>query len=190
MKLQFAALILMVAAVSGFSQSSFSHSRPATVDIYVNSRDDSGRLLGPSTTLASDIFQKIGVRLNWHKGEMRPSLNAIVIRTLERAPESATPGALAASDPSQASRSRFKTRSKLAIIFLEERRTMTGVVVGYVLAHELAHVMQGMGGPPLGIRDYSRHTGRTWDFHNMVFHKLVFTAADVELIHKGLSLPR
>ncbi len=188
MKLQFATLILTVAVQSGFSQSTFSQSsfnqpRPATVDIYVNSRDDSGRLLAPGTTLASAIFKKIGVRLDWHKGEMRPSPNAIAIRTMEKAPASATPGALAGSDPLRAEIAVYKDRLEY---LLEGHRTLVRVVVGYVLAHELAHAMQGVARhSESGI--LKAHWSNL-DFHNMEFHKLVFTATDVELIHKGLSL--
>lgn len=164
----------------------FGQSRPATVDIYVNSNDDSARLLGPGTPMASGIFKNIGVRLNWHKGGMRPAPNAFAIRTLEHAPESATPEALAAtrlSDPSRAEITVYEDRLQR---FLEGHRTLAGVAVGYVLAHELAHVMQGV----------ARHSESGilkahWsdqDFTDMVFHKLVFTPSDVELIHKGVAL--
>jgi hypothetical protein len=63
---------------------------------------------------------------------------------------------------------------------------VAGAGAGYVLAHELAHVMQGV----------ARHSESgilkaQWsnnDFEEMITHKLAFTNLDVELIHQGLTL--
>jgi len=57
-----------------------------------------------------------------------------------------------------------------------------GVGIGYVLAHELAHVMQGVG-----RHSESGILKAQWssdDFEEMIFHKLAFTNFDVELIHQ------
>ena len=69
--------------------------------------------------------------------------------------------------------------------FLNAHPSLAGVGVGYVLAHELAHAMQGE----------ARHSESgimkahwdTPDFQEMFFQKLAFTAEDVDLIHQGLA---
>lgn len=182
MQFQFTALTL-----TAFAKPRFGHSME-TVDIYVSNRDDSARLLGPGAPLASGIFKKIGVRLNWHKGEIRPAANSLAICTLEFAPESATPEALAASRLLDSSRIEITVYKDRLQRFLDGHRTLAGVAVGYVLAHELAHVMQGA--PRHSDSGILKAHWSDQDFSDMVFHKLVFTATDVELIHKGLSFSR
>ncbi len=156
------------------------------VDVYLNGRDASAQLLSAGTPMTSDIFKKIGVRLNWHTGEVRSGQNAFGIRTAEHAPESATSEALAASELLGSSGAEITIYADRLRGFLDKHRNLAGVAAGYVLAHELAHVMQGV----------ARHSEAGilkahWsdlDFQEMVFHKLAFTTSDVNLIHQGLAL--
>ena len=39
------------------------------VDVYLSDRDDTSRLMGPGTSVASGIFAGIGIRLKWHAGD-------------------------------------------------------------------------------------------------------------------------
>jgi hypothetical protein len=179
MKLQFTALILTTMAGQGFGQST-----KVAVDVYLNGHDDSDRLLGPGIPLASDLFKKIGVRMNWHSGQVPASRTALVIRTAEHAPASASPEALAASQLLGSSEREVTIYKDRLENFLANHRSLAGVATGYVLAHELAHAMQGV----------ARHSESGilkahWsdlDFAEMVFHKLAFTSLDAELIHRGL----
>jgi hypothetical protein len=180
MKFQFAALFLTVFAGLTSGQPALT-----AVYIYVDSHDDSDRLLRPGAPVASDIFKKVGIRLNWRSGEIRPAPNALALRTLEHAPASATSEALAASRFVDASRIEITVYEDRLQGFLDGHSKLARVGVGYVLAHELAHAMQG----------FSRHADcgilkAHWtddDFNEMVFRKLVFTADDVKLIHQGLA---
>ena len=52
-----------------------------TVDVYLSEQDASSLLLGPGKPLASRIFQKIGVHLNWRSGELTARQAAFGIRT-------------------------------------------------------------------------------------------------------------
>jgi hypothetical protein len=166
------------------------------VDVYLNDRDDSSQLLGPGTPLASGIFQRIGVRLKWHRGQLRTARSsghdaaaqpAFGIRTAKHAPESATSNALASAQLLGWSGAEITVYEDRVRRFLQEHHSLAeGVATGYVLAHELAHVMQG----------FARHSESgilktRWsrdDYRDMVYHKLAFTASDVELIHQGLAL--
>jgi hypothetical protein len=168
-----------------------------SVDVYLSNRDDSSELLRPGKVVASAIFERIGVHLNWRSGGLPATQSAagngalqkaFGIRTLERAPESATGGALASA--------RIVGLSGTEITVYEDRLqrffgnhsnlARAGAGAGYVLAHELAHVMQGV----------ARHSESgilkaQWsssDFEEMVFHRLAFTNFDVELIHQGLVI--
>jgi hypothetical protein len=70
--------------------------------------------------------------------------------------------------------------------FLDNHSNLAQVAAGYILAHELAHAMQGV----------ARHSDSgilkaQWsseDYQEMIFQKLAFASLDVELIHRGLAL--
>jgi len=181
MKRNCTALIL-----AAFSWPGVSQSQPATVDVYINSHDASSQLLGPATPLASDLFKKIGVRLNWHTGEPQAGQTALAIRTEQHAPESATREALAASRLSGSTMVEITIYGDRLRRFLDAHRSLAGVAAGYVLAHELAHAIQGV--------DRHSESGimkAHWsdvDFHEMVFHKLAFAPVDVELINQALAI--
>src|ERR1700691_4899130 len=165
------------------------------VDVYLNNRDDSSELLGPGKIVASGIFEKVGVHLNWRAGELPATQSAagngalqkaFGIRTLEHAPESATADALASARIVGSSGTEITVYKDRLQRFLDNHRSLAGVAgggAGYVLAHELAHVMQGV----------ARHSESgvlkahwsNYDFQEMIFRRLVFTNFDVELIHRG-----
>ena len=161
------------------------------VDVYINTHDDSSILLGPGKPMASAIFEKIGVRVNWRDGELRTARAdaaqpAFGIRTVEHAPESATPGALASAQLLGSSGPEITVYNDRVRRFLADHPSLTAVAAGYVLAHELAHVMQGI----------ARHSDSgilkaRWsreDYKEMTIHKLAFTSSDAVLIHQGLTL--
>ena len=65
--------------------------------------------------------------------------------------------------------------------FLADHPSLTEVAAGYVLAHELAHVMQGIARhSDAGI--LKARLSRE-DYKEMTIHKLAFTSSDVVLIH-------
>jgi len=181
MKLRATALIL--AAVASLS---FGQSRPVAIDVYMSGRDASDQLLGPGTPMASDIFKKIGVRLTWHRGELPAGRSAFGIHTVEHAPASATPGALAASRLTDAAGVEITVYQDRVQRFLDGHPSLTGVAAGYVLAHELAHAMQGVARHSESGILKAQWSGE--DFTEMIYHKLVFTSYDVELIHRGLAV--
>jgi hypothetical protein len=180
MKLRVAALMLTVASGTAWGQPGL------TVDVYMNRRDDSNQLLGPGKTLASSIFEKIEVRLNWRTGELPANKAAFGFRTAEHAPESANGEALASTRLSGAAGVEITVYADRLRRFLEMHRSLAGAAAGYVLAHELAHAMQGVPG-----HSESGIMKAHWDDQDcqeMFFHKLAFTAGDVDSIHRGLAV--
>jgi hypothetical protein len=92
MEIERVSLLLAALVLPGWGQSG-----SATVDVYMTGRDDSLQLLRPGKELASEIFRKAGVHLSWNTGELPAGQRAFGIRTVEQAPESAGPNALAAT---------------------------------------------------------------------------------------------
>jgi hypothetical protein len=186
MKLQFKVLILAAVAWPAFGES-----RLAVVDVYVNGRDDSAQLLGPGKLLASSIFQRIGVHVNWRTGELgtvpvSKLEPAFGIRTLERAPDLATPGALASARLVGSSGTEISVYEDRVRHFLDSHSNLAGVAAGYVLAHELAHAMQGV--PRHSEAGILKAQWSNADFQEMIYQRLVFTNLDVDLIHEGLAI--
>jgi hypothetical protein len=188
------ATVVLLAVIDGGSIYAADKTR---ADVYINDRDDSALLLGPGKVLASGMFEQIGVRLVWHKGELPAAKSAgrsdvsqpvFAIRTLEHPLESATSGALASARIVGSSGTEITVYKDRLQQFLAGHTSLGGVAAGYVLAHELAHVMQGA----------ARHSESgilkaAWsreDCQAMVFHKLAFTPLDIELIHRGLAVQR
>jgi hypothetical protein len=191
MRSQLTTVVLLAVMGSG----SMYAAEQTRVDVYLSNRDDSAQLLGAGKILASGMFEKIGVHVNWRTGELSATRGdagnetlrkAFGIRTLKHAPESATAGALASARIVGAAGTEITVYKDRVLRFLDNHSNLAGVGAGYVLAHELAHVMQGV------VRhSESGILKAQWsndDFEEMIFHKLVFTNFDVELVHKGLAL--
>jgi hypothetical protein len=174
--------LVLVAAGSGFGAPKGVRT---AVDVYLSSGGNSW-LLEPGTPLASAIFKKIGVRLSWHAGELRAGQGAIGIRIVGHAPKSASSNAVASAQLLGSSGAEITVYEDRVRRLLAENRGLAGVATGYVLAHELAHVMQGVA-----HHSESGILKAQWssdDWNAMMGHKLAFADSDVELIHRGLAL--
>ena len=159
------------------------------VDVYVSDSDGSAELLRTGKIVASGIFEKIGVHVNWRTGKLPGQATpqkAFGVLTLEHAPESAAAGALASARIVGSSGTEIMIYKDRVLNFLSNHSNLARVGVGYILAHELAHVMQGVGRHSASgiLKAQWRHG----DFEEMMFHKLAFTDFDVDLIHRGLAL--
>jgi len=158
------------------------------VDVYISGSDGSSQLLREGKILASGIFEKIGVHVIWRTGKLADNATpqkAFGILTLEHAPESAGAGALASARIVGSSGTEIMIYKDRVLGFLSSHSNLARVGVGYILAHELAHVMQGVGRHSASgiLKAQWRHA----DFEEMMFHKLAFTDFDVDLIHQGLA---
>jgi DNA-binding PadR family transcriptional regulator len=140
-------------------------------------------------SMASEIFREIGVHLIWRAGlsDCEQSIGtAFQIRWAERPPQAIPAGALAASRPFDSSGNSITIYEVPLQRFLRQYGNAPEVVLAYVLAHELGHVMQGV----------DRHSTSgilkaSWsysEYYRMLSRGLTFTAEDVELIRAGLKI--
>jgi hypothetical protein len=180
MRFQLQVWILAVAAWPATGQTGMT-----VVDVYLTDHDDSAEFLRPGKVLATSIFEKIGVHVKWHTGERPAGRISFGIRTAERAPASVSPGALASAQLLGVSGADITIYEDRILPLPAKFHILPDVAAGYVMAHELAHVMQGVNRhSESGIlkAQWSRQ-----DSVNMALHKLAFTPRDVELIHLGLT---
>ncbi len=128
---------------------------------------------------ASQMFAAIGVKLDWRC--RKPALqDAIVISLATRTPENRKAGELAYALPYEG--------THIVIFYDRVSKMMPNqiyAVLAHVLVHEVTHILQGL----------PRHSDSgvmkaQWDssgFSQMTWQPLLFTAADVDLIQRGLD---
>jgi len=129
---------------------------------------------------ATRIFAAIGVNLEWHGSNRCPS-GALSVSLKETTPPELDPGAFAYALPYEGTH---------IVVFLDRiqqrrPREQAGIVLGYVIAHEITHMLEGV----------CRHSDSglmkaKWtdtDFREMRLGRLDFAAADIKLIYIGLA---
>ena len=138
-----------------------------------------GRTLIVATELTERVFAAIGVRINWCHD--KPGGNAISIEFSEDTPMDYHPRAVAVALPYEGVRIRvFYDR-----IARRNRAGLIPTVLGYVLAHEIAHILEGCDRhSETGVMKAEWNAG---DVHSMESGPLSFAAEDVILIRAGLA---
>jgi len=129
--------------------------------------------------VASDIFAGIGVKIQWHSPSNCPA-EGMVITFSHETPRSLRPGALGYAHPLEGTH---------IVVFYDRVKDQAGrsvpSVLGHVIAHEVAHILQGV----------ARHSESgimkaTWtrmDYQQMSWEPLQFTDEDVMLIRRRLD---
>jgi hypothetical protein len=186
--------VLFASCISLSCCPAFGQQRPETpadnVDVYMDFDGAFWDVMGSAETLVSDTFAKVGVNIKWHAGSPPKNYRSDAGRTIfsirwaERVPATSSAGALAVARPLSPEASITLYEESLRR-FLNRYRDTQNIVFGYVVAHELAHLMQGL----------NRHSDSgilkaQWsykDIYQMASGSLDFTAYDVELIHDGLN---
>lgn len=146
-------------------------------------------------SLVSVIFAQIGVNLTWHAKlsdcDTLPGASVrttFKIRWAEDAPHTLPSGSLAAARPFGWSDSSITLYQIPLQRFLRQYVNAPGPMLAYVVAHELAHAMQGL--------DYHSAQGilkANWSYREyfmMLSRTLTFSATDVDLIRAGLEAKR
>lgn len=132
--------------------------------------------------IASGIYDRVGIRIRWSRRTAGCTVarNSIVVNLLDEAQPAQHPGSLAVSAPYQ---------GKDIVLYYDRVRALgrnqPSILLGYVLAHEIAHILQGI----------TRHSDEGvlkshWDSrdHASMRHTaLRFTEEDVDLIRRGLD---
>jgi hypothetical protein len=129
--------------------------------------------------MASKIFEEIGVTIQWRReGACRITVHVTTPGKQEY------PGALARALVFEGTRIE---------VFYERVRKLVGprrlpALLGHVLAHEIAHVLQGTD-----LHTQSGMMKAQWnnrDYDLMAWKPLSFTASDAQLIRMGLDYSR
>jgi len=136
------------------------------------------RLEKRAKAVSSGIFSGIGVKIQWH-GLSKCPAEAIFITFSNDTPTSLLPGALAYAMPYAGTH---------IVVFFDRVKNKPGtvsVLLGHVIAHEVAHILQGVARHSESGVMKANWTGA--DYQQMTREPLQFTDQDVLLIHRGLK---
>ena len=134
----------------------------------------------PAKALAGRMFAKIGISLDWGKGEPagESSQAYVFIDLVAETPEDRMPGALAYALP-------YEGRHITVFFDRIEKGPDPATVLAHVMVHEITHLLQGVSRhSDTGVMK-ARWTGT--DFGGMRVTPLPFTREDVDLIYLGLA---
>jgi hypothetical protein len=136
---------------------------------------------------ATRIFAGAGVRLRWRSGNPTRRQDAIEIGVnfISGVPDDVSPWAFARSFPLETKRLRIDVLVDRFQPMLRTRPLIAGPLLGHTLAHEIAHVMQGV----------NRHSENgilraRWDerdYQQMRAALLEFNPVEVRLIQSGME---
>src|SRR5262249_10712810 len=128
-----------------------------------------------------------GAHLRWTHGQApHPPSGAIVIRLLGFAPKGHPAGALAEAHPYAADGVRIKVFLDRIWAVADRQPLLQPRVLGYVLAHEIGHVLRGTNS-----HSWTGVMKAHWDdadYRAMRRRGLTFAADDVEAIRARLTL--
>jgi len=178
--MRLAAMGMMMAAATGAwgAETGAAGARSVTVCMSTgNSSSTAG-----AKAMASKIFGRVGVRIDWHTLSASPaSPDVIKITFEEHTPGTEHRGALAYALPYEG--------THIVVFYDRLREFVQGeqipTVLAYVLVHEITHILQGI----------HRHSATGimkahWngdDYFAMRTNALTFTAVDEALLHAGLD---
>jgi hypothetical protein len=148
------------------------------VTVCMASLEDMG-LENQAKLISSGIFAGIGVKIQWHGPRNCPA-EAIFITFSDDEPGSLLPGALAYAMPYEGTH---------IVVFYDRVKNRPGSVwclLGHVIAHEVAHILQGLKRHSESGIMKAQYTGA--DYRQMTWEPLQFTDEDVMLIHNGLKV--
>jgi hypothetical protein len=127
----------------------------------------------------SQMFGAIGVKLDWRCSKSS-SQESIVISLAARAPKNRKAGELAYALPYEG--------THIVIFYNRVSKMMPNqvpAVLAHVLVHEVTHILQRL--PRHSDSGVMKAQWDSRDFSQMTWQPLAFTAADVELIQRGLD---
>jgi hypothetical protein len=146
-------------------------------------------LIGPSEFIASQIFERIGVRLRWSCEQLTfvpgRSKSPILIQPAGDTPSDLHKGALGYARPYAKTGVRivvFYDRVEAVVV---NRPVSGSAILGYVFAHEIGHVLSGIA--VHADRGLMRARWTSGDFHSMAARSLSFAPEDAELIRNNVK---
>ena len=176
--MKLAAAVMMAVVLGGSAQGKSDFGRQITV-YFVDHASIPETVRGPAQACASEIFARIGVKIHWKQGNPpSPESGALAIEFVTNTPETFKPGAMGYSMPYEGVH---------IVVFWDriEADPARQKVLGHVVAHEITHILQGVGQhADQGIMK-ARWTGR--DHSAIGARTLRFTEGDVKLIYNGMD---
>jgi hypothetical protein len=130
-------------------------------------------------TISSRMFAGIDVKIQWHDPSNCPR-EGIFITFSNETPVTQMPGALAYALPYEGAH---------IVVFYDRLKSKPGnvsVLLGHVIAHEVAHILQGEPRHSESGVMKAQWTGA--DYRQMTWKPLQFADEDVMLIHNGLRV--
>ena len=165
-----------------------SGAKPVTSQVIVYVRTDNLLIaeLGRAQQTAVKVFAGIGVPVVFRSGALGKSAEgafSIELQLDAKAPAQLHAGALAFATPFRVSGTRIR-------IFCDRVRNASpesgpGIALGYVMAHEIAHVLEGVSRH--SVEGIMKAHWEKPDYRQMKSLALLFDPADDELIHEGLE---
>ena len=134
-----------------------------------------------ATILASRMFAKIGVTVDWRRGGDNCPPQSIIIDMTGKTPDSLKPGSLAVAFPYEGSQ----------ILVFQDRilrttdRPYIPFVLAHVFVHEITHILQGV--PRHSVTGVMKSHWASNDFCVMSWKPLEFEPGDILLIYQGLE---
>jgi hypothetical protein len=152
--------------------------RERTVVVCIENGRQSG-VVEPATFIAYELFKPVGVTLEWHTASrvcQGQNNGVITVNLSTNTPPELHPGALAYAQPYES--------THIQVFFdriARGKNDLLPYLLGYVFAHEIAHVLQGV----------ARHSDRGimkahWnndDFALMTRRQVRFSDSDIGIIH-------
>jgi hypothetical protein len=168
------AFVAMAAVVTASAQAG------QTVTVYVqNSIAVPNRTLIDAEGIASRIFGPVGVRIDWRRGALKQG--AIAVRVSEATPENYYPGTFGIA---------LTYEGVHITVFYDRIRKLSSqsviaAALGHVLAHEIAHILEGIDRHSESGLMKAHWTDE--DIAEMVYKPLPFAPEDLRLINSGLE---
>jgi hypothetical protein len=145
-------------------------------------------MLSRARLVAAGILAPAGVDLQWNrKSPVMPcSRPSIVIGFTENTPAKLLPGAMAYALPYAGGGTRITLfLDRMAPLFKLVNGSQAGILLGHVLAHEITHILQGIGRHSASGLMKARFSGS--DFQQMLIRPMPLTPDDKRLIQQALS---
>lgn len=173
------AILLLVAPLASHANSI--SEPPHTIAVCVDDerpRTDNWTLSG-ALTIASGIFKKIGIHVDWrHSAGVCPA-EGIRVTVVNKTPPALLPGTLAYANPRYHTVRLFYDR-----LFVRDSDSGIPSLLGHVFVHEIAHILQGA--PRHSSSGIMKAYWTSDDLLQMRVLPLQFTDEDIELIERGL----
>ena len=172
--------VLEVAAESNAKKDVNARSSNVIVYVYFN-MGDTPLAFNRAEGIASDMFSKVGVHLQWRSGAAKDEPQRIVIDVTSNTPGALSPGAMAYAQPYECTHIRiFWDRVNEA-----GRPSFVAPLLAHVLVHEITHVLEGGNNHSQSGVMKARWT--LHDIEGMAQKPLPFDSYDVLLIRRGLT---